>query len=78
LVAELGRLDAARQDVIRRIKAATDRLIGGHSPLPAPPVVRAKTVGRRKGYKMSEETKAKMRAAQQARWAKKNEGKASE
>jgi hypothetical protein len=31
----------------------------------------AKGQGRRKGYKLSEETKAKMRAAQQARWASK-------
>jgi hypothetical protein len=34
-----------------------------------------KAHGRRKGYKLSEETRAKMRAAQQARWAVKNAGR---
>jgi hypothetical protein len=34
-------------------------------------VAAAKARARRKGYQLSEETRAKMRAAQQARWARK-------
>lgn len=72
LIAELSRIDARRREVIAAIKDAIAPLgasmegIGGL----------VKRTGRRPGFKMSAAAKAKIAAAQRARWArvKKSQG----
>lgn len=66
LIAELSSLDARRRDIVAAIKNAIAplgaALGGGSSPI--------KKTGRRPGFKMSAAAKAKIAAAQRARWAK--------
>lgn len=70
LVAELGRLDTRRQRLVGLIRQAADRLVGGEVPLP-----RAKSSpGRRKKRTISPEGRARIAAAQKARWAKVKKG----
>lgn len=68
LIAELSRLDARRRDIVAAIKSAIAP-IGATLEGGAGGGVVKKT-GRRPGFKMSAAAKAKIAAAQRARWAK--------
>ena len=80
MAAELDKLNARRQQLIDQIRQAADSLAGGENPFPwrqtratasgAPARRSRKKGGRRKGFKMSKAARAKISAAQKARWAK--------
>jgi len=75
LVQQLNALDAARQALLAQIRAATNALSGG-APEAAVTVSVAgvparRRGGRRKGFKMSAEARAKISAAAKKRWAAK-------
>lgn len=74
LVGELGRLDTRRRTLVGFIRQEADRLTGTEVPLP-----RAKgSRGRRKKRTMSPEGRARIAAAQKARWAKVKKGQKKE
>lgn len=71
LANELDALDEKRRQLITRIQAAADDL--GSGAAAARSWVSSKTPrkgGRRPGFKMSTEARAKIAAAQRKRWAK--------
>jgi hypothetical protein len=74
LVQQLNSLDAQRQALLAQIRAATNALSGG-APDAAAAVSAAagapakRRGGRRKGFKMSAEARAKISAAAKKRWA---------
>ena len=77
LVAQLHELDKQRQSVIDQIRGTTERLISGENPFrrqkrraAAAIAGTTKTTGRRRRRKMSAAARAKISAAQKARWAK--------
>jgi hypothetical protein len=80
LVGQLQALDRQRQSVINQIRQATDRLLGGEGsaargrrgrPVSAAAAGSAGTgLRKRKRRKMSREARAKIAAAQKARWAR--------
>jgi hypothetical protein len=67
LIAELSSLDARRRDIVAAIKAAIAPL---GTALQSGGVLGPKKTGRRPGFKMSAAAKAKIAAAQRARWAR--------
>ena len=73
LVQQLTTLDAQRVELVAQIQAATNALIGGGaaSPVAVPVAKPTGRGGRRKGFKMSTEAKAKISAAAKKRWAAK-------
>jgi hypothetical protein len=72
LVRKLESLDAERRAVIAGIRAATESLLGG-GVVTGGDTVRAtaggRQGGRRKGFTLSAEARAKIAAAQKRRWA---------
>jgi hypothetical protein len=80
LVNQLQALDNQRRNVAEQIRLAMDGFLsGGEGAFPwgkqpsrtaAATAGTAKTTGRRKRRKMSKEARAKISAAQKARWAK--------
>jgi len=70
---QIERLDSVRQNLVQRLEAAV-LAIKGHAPTVAITTTRQKG-GRRKGFKLSAEARAKISAAQKKRWAKTKAGK---
>ncbi len=82
MVDRLKALDAERHALVGQIESAITNLFGGENPFPwgrgkrkpgrparaAAPA--AKAQGRRPGFKMSKAARAKISAAQKARWAR--------
>jgi hypothetical protein len=68
LVNRLDTLDAKRRDLVADIQRAAGALSGGEGHLPSP--FGKRKGGRRKGFKLSAEARAKIAAAQKKRWAK--------
>jgi hypothetical protein len=66
LVNQLDALDAKRRKLVTEIQHAAGNLQGAA----APAATRRTKGGRRKGFKMSAEARAKIAAAQKKRWAK--------
>ena len=78
VVARIDRWNSERADIaddVRRLIADAQTLLKDvlHAPTPTAPAGRKGKGGRPKGYKMSEATKAKLRAA----WKKRKAAKAS-
>jgi hypothetical protein len=67
LIAELSRLDARRRDIVAAIKNAIAPL---GASLEGAGGLLVRRTGRRPGFKMSAAAKAKIAAAQRARWAR--------
>lgn len=79
LVARLGALDRERADILSRLSGAVSALGGGGETVPSPfqrrgpgrpPGSGKEKSGRKRKFKMSAEGRAKIAAAQRARWAK--------
>ena len=68
LVNELDALDARRRKLVAAIQHAVTGLSGGSSASVSPS--RRSKGGRRPGFKLSAEARAKIAAAQKKRWAK--------
>jgi hypothetical protein len=66
LVNQLDELDGIRRRLVAKIQAAAGNLQGGAAPAAG----RKGKGGRRKGFKLSAEARAKISAAQKKRWAK--------
>jgi hypothetical protein len=72
LAADLNRLDAKRDVLLRKIQATIASLVGNGTPpavRPARGVRRRRRGGRPKGFKVSAATRAKLRAAWKRRRA---------
>jgi len=67
LVNQLDALDTKRRTLVARIQRAAANLESGAGPIAAGRKGRG---GRRKGFKLSKEARAKISAAQKKRWAK--------
>jgi hypothetical protein len=67
LIAELSSLDARRRDIVAAIKNAIAPIGSGLADAAGSG---PRKTGRRPGFKMSAAAKAKIAAAQRARWAK--------
>lgn len=70
LIAELSQLDARRRRVVAAIQSALSQLDASFSGAGRSPDLGKWRPGRRPGFKMSAEAKAKIAAAQRRRWAK--------
>lgn len=76
LVAEIKQLDSRRSKLVSQFRQATDKILSGENPFPFSAGRRqrgrkpGRKTGRRKGFKMSKAARAKISAAQKARWAK--------
>jgi hypothetical protein len=71
LVAQLEKLDDQRRALIASIRAAADALVSGAPDSGGAGVGNGRTAkgGRRKGFTLSAEARAKIAAAQKKRWA---------
>jgi len=67
LVNQLDALDAKRRALVAQIQAAASRL--GSTESAAPAAATGGRGGRRPGFKLSAEARAKIAAAQKKRWA---------